>query len=60
MTVSSVTLSFARLSPAVRRAIGDGLAVAGLAFAAFLFLVVAIFTVVYITAGRVRFGTGER
>ena len=41
MTVSSVTLSFARLSPAVRRAIGDGLAVAGLAFAAYLFLVVA-------------------
>ena len=32
----------------------------GSAAATFLFLVVAVFTVVYITAGRVRFGTGER
>lgn len=32
----------------------------GSAASTFLFLVVAVFTVVYITAGRVRFGTGER
>jgi trehalose/maltose transport system permease protein len=32
----------------------------GSAASTFLFLVVAIFTVVYITAGRVRLGTGER
>ncbi len=32
----------------------------GSAASTFLFLVVAVFTIVYITAGRVRFGTGER
>jgi trehalose/maltose transport system permease protein len=32
----------------------------GSAASTFLFLVVAVFTVVYITAGRVRFGAGER
>lgn len=32
----------------------------GSAASTFLFLVVAVFTVIYITAGRVRFGTGER
>ncbi|HET6436825.1 MAG TPA: sugar ABC transporter permease [Anaeromyxobacter sp.] len=32
----------------------------GSAASTFLFLVVAVFTVIYITAGRVRFGTGDR
>lgn len=32
----------------------------GSAASTFLFLVVAVFTIIYITAGRVRFGTGER
>lgn len=41
MTVSTASFASVRPSPVARRAIRDGLALAGLAFAAYLFLVVA-------------------
>jgi Glycosyltransferase family 87 len=41
MTVSSVPLTTLRASPMVRRAVRDGLGIAGLLFAAYLFIVVA-------------------
>lgn len=41
MTVSTASLASVRPSPVARRALRDGLGVAGLAFAAYLFLVVA-------------------
>jgi len=41
MTVSALSIGSLRISPTARRAVRDGLGLAGLAFAAYLFLVVA-------------------